>query len=351
MAFTGAIAFMLTIFKTNAIDEKRVGSLIISNKKNMKIYFLKILIPFLLLTIVFSCGDNKDKNGIKLDTQTQGHIKLMVDEGYKPIIESSLDVFDSIYRQASFDAKYVAEGVAVKALIDDSLDVIIITRKLSQEEESYLKEKTGLAPRVTPIAHDAIAFILHPSNNDTVFTKAQVQDILTGKTTQWKQINPKSPLSAINLVFDNVQSGTVRYCKDSILMGTDIYKGANALQTNQDVITYVAKNKNAIGIIAANWISDTDSKGVQGFLKEIALADIAEKEGEEGYGPFQAYLATRQYPYKRTVYLINGQNRPGLGMGLASYLASDPGQRIVLKSGMLPANTPIRLLKTRKEKI
>jgi phosphate transport system substrate-binding protein len=150
-------------------------------------------------------------------------------------------------------------------------------------------------------------------------------------------------------VFDHAQSGTVRYCKDSILMGNDLYKGANALKTNEEVIAYVAKNKNALGIIAANWISDTDSKGVQGFLKEIALADVADKEGDEGYGPYQAYLATRQYPYKRTVYLINAQNRPGLGMGLASYLASDPGQRIVLKSGMLPANTPIRLLKTRKE--
>jgi phosphate transport system substrate-binding protein len=313
--------------------------------------FLSILTYVCFLFTFQSCGDEKDKSGVKLDTQTQGHLKLMVDEGYKPIIESSLDVFDSIYRQASFDAKYVAEGEAVKALIDDSIDVIIITRKLNMEEETYLKEKTGLAPRVTPIAHDAIALILNPANKDTVFTKAQIIDILTGKTTQWKQINTKSPLSNINVVFDNVKSGTVRYCKDSILMGADIFKGANALKTNQEVIAYVAKNKNALGIIAANWISDTDSKGVQAFLKEVALADVAEKEGEEGFGPFQAYLATRQYPYRRTVYLINGQNRAGLGMGLASYLASDPGQRIVLKSGMLPANTPIRLIKTRKEKI
>jgi phosphate transport system substrate-binding protein len=313
--------------------------------------FLSILTCFCLLFTFQSCGDDKDKSGVKLDTQTQGHLRLMVDEGYKPIIESSLDVFDSLYKRASFDAMYVAEGEAVKALIDDSIDVIIITRKLNNEEETYLKEKTGLAPRVTPIAHDAIAIILNPANKDTVFTKAEIQDILTGKTTQWKQINAKSPLSSINLVFDNVKSGTVRYCKDSILMGQDIFNGANALKTNQEVIAYVAKNKNALGIIAANWISDTDSKGVQGFLKEVALADVAEKEGDEGFGPFQAYLATRQYPYRRTVYLINGQNRAGLGMGLASYLASDPGQRIVLKSGMLPANTPIRLIKTRKEKI
>jgi phosphate transport system substrate-binding protein len=312
---------------------------------------LNVFVCFCLFFTLQSCGEEKGKPTVKLDTQTQGHLKLMVDEGYKPVIETSIDVFDSIYRQTSFDAKYVAEGEAVKALIDDSIDVIIITRKLSTEEETYLKEKTGLAPRVTPIAHDAIALILNPANKDTVFTKAQVIDILTGKTTQWKQINAKSPLSNINVVFDNVKSGTVRYCKDSILMGQDIFNGANALKTNQEVIAYVAKNKNALGIIAANWISDTDSKGVQGFLKEIALADVAEKEGDEGFGPFQAYLATRQYPYRRTVYLINGQNRAGLGMGLASYLASDPGQRIVLKSGMLPANTPIRLIKTRKEKI
>ncbi|NJN80801.1 MAG: hypothetical protein HC797_10230 [Anaerolineales bacterium] len=135
--------------------------------------------------------------------------------------------------------------------------------------------------------------------------------------------------------------------KDSILAGASLPANASALKTNSEVIDYVAKNKNALGIISANWISDTDDSGVQKFLKMIQLADIAESAGKEGYGPYQAYLQMGTYPYKRTVYVINAQARPGLGLGFASYLAGD-GQRIVLKDGLLPANAVTRLIEVRR---
>ncbi|HRI58497.1 MAG TPA: substrate-binding domain-containing protein [Saprospiraceae bacterium] len=299
---------------------------------------------FSVLLIAFtSCQQPKDKSGKPIDTPTTGEITIMVDEGYRPIIESSIDVFDSIYRLAKINAFYVAEGEAVSALMKDSVDVIVITRQLTADEMKFF-ESRGFKPRITPIAYDALAFILHPSNRDTVFTKAQIHDLLTGKIAKWSELNPKSPLSDVRLVFDHPLSGTVRYVKDSIIAGTPLTPNATALKTNEEVIDYVAKNKNAVGIISANWISDTDDGGVQKFLREIKIADIADTTGAEGYGPYQAYLAKNWYPYKRTVYIINAQARNGLGVGFASYLAAD-GQRIVLKDGLLPANAVTRLIK------
>lgn len=307
------------------------------------------IFSFLWMLGLVACGGGGQPGqpSQELDTPTKGFIRIMVDEGYQPIIETSIDVFDSIYRQAKIEAKYVPEGQAIKALVDDSIQVIVITRKLSTEENDYFTQKNGAAPKTTAIAFDAVAFILHPENRDTVFTVGQIRDLLTGKITKWSQINPKSKLGDIRVVFDHAQSGTVRYAKDSILNGQPIFAGASALQTNEEVIKYVAKSKSAIGIIGANWVSDTDDGGVQQFLSEVQLADIASEPGAEGFGPYQAYLAQGNYPFKRTVYVINTQYRAGLGLGLASFLASDPGQRIVMKSGMLPANVPIRLIKTK----
>lgn len=307
------------------------------------------IFSFLWMLGLAACGDGGQpgQSSQELDTPTKGFIRIMVDEGYQPIIETSIDVFDSIYRQAKIEAKYVPEGQAIKALVDDSIQVIVITRKLSTEENDYFTQKNGAAPKTTAIAFDAVAFILHPENRDTVFTVGQIRDMLTGKITKWSQVNPKSKLGDIRVVFDHAQSGTVRFAKDSILNGQPIFAGASALQTNEEVIKYVAKSKSAIGIIGANWVSDTDDGGVQQFLSEVQLADIASEPGAEGFGPYQAYLAQGNYPFKRTVYVINTQYRAGLGLGLASFLASDPGQRIVMKSGMLPANVPIRLIKTK----
>lgn len=313
-------------------------TLIISKPFFMRTYLSAILIVLLAI----SCDEPRDKSGKKLDTPTTGEITIMVDEGYKPVIASCLDVFDSIYKLSDVKAIYTSEGEAMAALFRDSVEVVIVSRQLTAEEMSYF-ESRGFKPKITPIAHDAIAFILNPANNDTVFTKAQIEDIVSGKVKTWKQLNPKSALSDIQLVFDHPLSGTVRYVKDSILAGKDLSANASALKSNAEVIDYVSKNKNAIGIISANWISDTDDSGVQAFLREIRLADVAPAAGEEGYGPYQAYLAQGWYPYKRTLCVINAQARSGLGLGIASYLAAD-GQRIFLKDGLLPANAVTRLI-------
>lgn len=303
-----------------------------------RILFLYSIFPLLCL----SCAE-RDKSGKVLDTITTGEIPIAVEEGYKPVIASCIDVFDSIYRTAKINPMYVSEGEAVKALLNDSVRVVIIGRKLTTQETDYFKSK-GFTPPMVPIAYDALAIILHPSNLDSVLTVQQFKDVLVGKMSDWKEINPKSSLGKIQVVFDNPQSGTVRYVKDSLIAGQELTPNASALQNNQEVINYVSKNKNAVGIISANWISDTDDGGVQKFLKAIRIADIAKETGKTGYGPYQAYLATGDYPFKRTVYIINAQaRRNGLGAGFSSYLAKD-GQRIILKDGLLPANAVTRLI-------
>jgi phosphate transport system substrate-binding protein len=295
-----------------------------------KIFFF----TFILSISWVACGPEKNsKTGQVLDTPTTGTLRVMVDEGYKPVIESCIDVFDSIYRQAKIEPTYCSEGEAVNAILKDSIQVIVISRKLDENELKFFRQR-GFTPPMTPIAYDAIAFLVHPANLDTVFTTDQIQQILTGKITTWNQVNPKSNLGKLNVVFDNPLSGTLRYTKDSILLGQTLTPNASALTTNEEVLNYVKKNKNALGIISANWISDTDDSGVQQFMREIRIADIAKAPGKTAYGPYQAYLAKGWYPYKRTVHVINAQARKGLGLGFASYLAGD-GQRIILKDCLL----------------
>jgi phosphate transport system substrate-binding protein len=302
----------------------------------------------LSLCIFMACQE-KGKDGKVLDTITTGSIKIMVDEGYQPVITSCIDVFDSIYRTAKIDARYLSEGEVVNGLINDSVQVIIIGRKLTAEEMGWF-ESRGFTPPQTAIAHDAIAFVVNPANKDTVFTVDQIRDMLTGKISDWKQVNPNSKLGKIQVVFDNPLSGTLRFVKDSIIgNGMPLTTTASAVKTNPEVINYVKQNKNAIGIIAANWISDTDDKGVQKFKNEIKIADIAKATGKEGFGPYQAYLAQNNYPFRRTLYIVNAQaRRNGLGAGLTAYLSGD-AQRIMLKDGLLPANAVTRLVKVSKE--
>jgi phosphate transport system substrate-binding protein len=311
-------------------------------------HLLKTSLFIATFLILGACNEPTNSSGKKLDTPTTGHIQIMVDEGYRSIVASAIDVFDTIYRQASIEAIYTSEGDALNNLFKDSVQVVVISRDLTQEEIDKFYTPRGFKPAMTPIAYDAVAFILNPENTDSVVTKEQLKKIMTGEFKSWKEINPSSKLGAITVVFDNPLSGTVRYVRDSIAHTEKLPDFASALETNEEVIDYVAKNKNAIGIINANVISDTDDKGAQSFLKQIRLWNIAEKPGDEAFGPYQAYLATNQYPYKRTVYVINAQPRKGLGLGFASFMAGPAGQTIVHKDGLLSANAVTRLIEIQR---
>jgi phosphate transport system substrate-binding protein len=67
--------------------------------------------------------------------------------------------------------------------------------------------------------------------------------------------------------------------------------------------------------------------------------------------PYKAYIAMKKYPLSRNVYIISREARTGLGSGFLAYVASDKGQRIVLKSGLVPATAPVRLVEIRREPI
>jgi phosphate transport system substrate-binding protein len=44
----------------------------------------------------------------------------------------------------------------------------------------------------------------------------------------------------------------------------------------------------------------------------------------------------------RKLYVLNYSNKNGLGMGFATYIGAFEGQRIILKSGLLPVEIPSR---------
>jgi len=97
-------------------------------------------------------------------------------------------------------------------------------------------------------------------------------------------------------------------------------------------------------VIGVNWISDKDDTTHLGFLKSFKILEIESSTSREYYKPYQAYIAQKFYPLWREVYIISKEAYTGLGTGLTAFIASERGQRIVLKFGLVPATMPIRLV-------
>ncbi|HSI90344.1 MAG TPA: substrate-binding domain-containing protein [Adhaeribacter sp.] len=301
-----------------------------------------------------SCNSSGDKKS-PTDTPTSGAIKISVDESFQPIIDSQINTFQHLYKYAKVTASYGAEGQVVKDLLQDSARLIVISRHLTPEESSALEKKANIsknAIKVTKIAYDGIALIVHPDNQDTLLSLSELHQIFTGKASSWKQLDPNSQLGDITIVFDNNNSSSVRFVQDSITHNQPLSAKAYASKSNPAVIDYVSQNKNAIGVIGVNWISDLDDPAAIRFTDKVRVVATGRgtgPEAEENYmQPLQAYLAQKKYPLMREVFIISREARAGLGTGFASFVAGDKGQRIVLKSGLVPARGVIRLVQTRQ---
>jgi phosphate transport system substrate-binding protein len=304
---------------------------------------------FLIIAIILIVGACRNPMGIQpLDeTPTRGKIRISVDESFQLLYDTQIYTFQSLYVNAKITPWYKPEADVVNDLINDSVRTIVITRDLTQKEKDYLYAQKFIA-RTTKIAYDALALIVNPENTDTLMLESQFSDILKGKISNWKQIDPKSSGNIINVVFDNNKSGNVRYFRDKFSLPGKFPANCFAVSSNEEVINYVKNNRSALGIISVNWISDTQDSVSERFLKSVRVMEVGTNIGNY-CKPYQGYIAEGSYPLCRNVFMICRENFSGLGSGFISFVAGDQGQRIVLKSGLVPATMPVRLIEINKD--
>jgi phosphate transport system substrate-binding protein len=294
---------------------------------------------------MYSC---KESSGEKkyANTPTTGNDTIAVDATFQPIIGAVLPVFHAVYKYSKIDVLYLPEVDVLNLLLKDSVRFVIAARPLNENENLFFNDKK-IFPKQLKIALDGVAILVNASNNDTLYTTKQLADILLGNITDWNQINPQSNLGKMRVIFDNPNSSIVRFMVDSITRTGNLGSHLTAMKTNSDVIDFVSKTPNAIGLIGVSWVSDKDDPACLSFLENVNVAAISRADKalpENSYQPFQAYIATGNYPLTRFVYMINAEPRVGLVTGFSGFVASDKGQRIILKTGVLPFTQPVRLI-------
>jgi phosphate transport system substrate-binding protein len=307
------------------------------------------LLYFLLALFLFSC-QSKSKDG-QTDTYTSGVIRITVDESFQPIIQEELDVFEAQFPNAGIVPNYTNEVDAINQLLKDSVRLSIVTRPLSLIEENSLKSRK-FSPRCYKIAIDGIALIINNQNKDSLICVDEIKKILTGEIKNWNEVYPSSSLGKFKVVFDNPNSSTVRYAIDSICNGKPLSKELYAQKTNLEVIDFVSKTPNAIGIIGVNWLGNSKDTSNLSFKSEVRVMSVSRDDiatTDNSYKPFQAYLFYGNYPLIRNVFAILNDPRGALPSGLTNFLSSDRGQRIILKSGLVPATQPVRIVNVKDQ--
>lgn len=311
-------------------------------KKTLSYIFVGLtLFAFLLV----SCSNPKPKDG-RTDTNSSGAITFASDESFSPIVDELMEVFEALYPNASLTPIYTNEVDAVNLLLNDSINLAITSRNFTKKEYEYLKAKDKL-PEAVPLAYDGMTLICNNQNLDSCISVKDVKRILNGEVKNWNEINKGSKQGEIWVCFDNKQSSAVHYCVDSILGGKPINSpNIFAAEDSKDVIDYVERTPNAIGIIGSNWLNDKRDTTNTTFKKNITVMSVSKMDVAtpmNSWKPYQAWLLNGRYPFVRTIYALLNDPRRGLPWGFAHFIEQPRGQLIIFKAGLLPTRGEITI--------
>jgi phosphate transport system substrate-binding protein len=299
---------------------------------------------FGIMLALVSCNTTGNKQVLN-ETPTRGSIRIFADESFKPIIETEVFTFTHLYANANIKPVYKPETDVINDFMNDSVKVIVSSKKLTDAQIQYLRD-TLIVARTTTYAYDALAIVTNKANHDTLMKYNDIRDIFVGNVRTWKDIDPRSKLGNIRVIFDNNRSGNIRYFKELFEVKDSLSGSFYAVKSNAEVINYVSRNPDAMGIVSVNWISDKDDPKSMALRNMINLVAISQQYLNDGsyYRPEPGFIYNKSYPFVREVYMISRETFSGLGSGFINWICGEQGQRIVLKSGLVPATMPIRLV-------
>jgi phosphate transport system substrate-binding protein len=262
----------------------------------------------------------------KPDLPNEGEITIAADESLQPIVDAQLMAYNIHYPKAKLHIVYVPEQKAMAMMMNDSANIAIVTREANANEmDFYTSNKIPYLP--AKMALDGVALIVNKESKFVHITLKELKAMFDGKSEP-----------DIKLVFDNSSSSNLNY----MIQKLDIkdVKQANifAANGNKDVIDYIKKNTNAIGIIGGNWLSDTDDRTSQEFSKSVRVLGVAGIDNpteKDYYHPTTASLKARKYPLERKV-ILHTKKGYGLAKAFIRFCCSQIGQLVVEKSGLLP---------------
>ena len=235
---------------------------------------------------------------------------------------------------ASFTNKFQLSQThgAVINLIDNETDLIIVARKMSADEKHYADD-AGVSLIETPIALDALDFIINTQNSVNSLLVEQIQNIYWGNITNWSEVGGAN--EGIIPFIRNANSGSQEMMNEIVMNNADMpdwaVSYADELTLGSMFIVYseLMANKNGICFTPHYY----KEYMVFGYEKEnIKTLDI------NGIAPNKVSIKNKKYPFVANVYVsIRSDTDPNsMTYKLYEWLLSKSAKDVIEESGYVP---------------
>jgi phosphate transport system substrate-binding protein len=306
---------------------------------------MKHLLPLFTLCLALAvAGCTREPGSTNL---TKGSLIIDCDESVFSAVRLVAEEFHAQYPDSHIDVRSVQAREATANFVNDSVHVIVIARALNPEERATLTTtKTWFEEY--HVAQTGVAAIANLDNPVKDLRVGQLDSILTGTVTTWPGWKAGGN---IDVVVGDVNSSTNEILRALVLRGKNFALSASVIPGSGDLIEYVRKTRNAIGVVNVAWLKGVDQElRVLGLSRPGVMPDSTQPVGK-AYSPAQAYIFKGYYPLSTPVHIYTREVNRDLALGFISFAMSAQGQKIFTTSGLVPVTMPVRLVQLTSEQV
>ena len=272
------------------------------------------------------------------ETPTRGRLHMLVSESHAQLMREEAKTFERLYPETKITVGAATTREAIVHMVRDSVRLICIDRPLNAEERAAAEE-AKLEISETKIADDALAVLVHLQNPVPHMTLATLAEIMAGNRTTWQQVEEARWPGPIEIAVTGRNSGTYELLTRHFLHLSDDIPAAFVAAQQRQVLEYVSAHPRALGVVAAVALQDSFP-----HLRTLALPAADSAATSAFVKLHQANVYRGWYPLRFPIYLYATAERGSLASGFTAFVASAPGQKILLDAKLVPATMPVRLV-------
>lgn len=277
------------------------------------------------------------KPAVEEISTTQGPLRLVAAAEIVDLADTLAGEFARIYPGIRPAVSLAAAREAIVALLNDSVQTIVVDRPMNEEEQKVAAE-AGITVAASHVAWDALAVVVHAERRVKGLTRASLGRIVDGSLERWSDVAPEERPEPIEFVCTERNTGLYEHVQRGLADGRALRVFATGA-SQQEIVQYVGRSPRALALVSLAALRGRPNTArivpVQGAI-----------DSTTGQAPFviphQQSVFDGAYPLRTAVLIYNAERRMGPGAGFAAFALSGPGQKLVQQSGRVPLELPTR---------
>lgn len=288
----------------------------------------------------------------KIETPTSGHLAVLATESLVPLIQKEAEEFHRLYPDANVTVSPASTREAIVQMLNGGVRGIVTDRSLNTEEREVARQY-DIEITETKIAEDALAVLVHNRNPIKNISLQSLEKIITRKTTDWAFVPESGYSGKIELCLTGRNSGAYELLTHHFFQTKEEIVPQVISDTQHGVFEYVATHQRAVGVVSLATLNDTvDHPQIRTFrtLTHVLAVGGADSATSNTFVKLhQANVYRLLYPLHYPIFIYSTTKNTGVAAGFSAFVASVPGQKILLNAGLVPATMPVRLVQVTQD--